>query len=54
MTTFHILQQILSHTPLFVWVLLAFCVLMGLLQRRDQQLTRTRLVVPSGVWSVNA
>lgn len=52
MTAFHILQQILSHTPLFVWALLAFCLLMGLLQRRDQQLTRTRLIVPSVVWSV--
>lgn len=52
MTALHTLQQILSHTPLFVWALLASCLLMGLLQRRDQQLTRTRLIVPSVVWPV--
>lgn len=52
MNAFHMLQQILLHTPMFVWALLAFCLLMGLLQRRDQQLNRTRLIVPSVVWTV--
>lgn len=52
MSTLLLLQQILLHTPRFVWALLALCLVMGLLQRRDQQLTRARLIVPSAVWIV--
>lgn len=52
MSTLFLLQQIVLHTPRFVWAVLALCILMGLLQRRDQQLTRARLMIPSVIWTV--
>lgn len=52
MSTLLLLQQILLHTPVFVWALLALCIVMGLLQRRNQQLTQARLIIPSVIWTV--
>ena len=38
-------QQILSHTPIWVWVLLAGLIALGLKQSRDRVIKRTPLVV---------
>jgi hypothetical protein len=49
MNTF--LQQILIHTPAFVWGILALCIVMGLLQSRDQRMARQRLLAVPAIWT---
>eukprot|EP01114_Cavostelium_apophysatum_P006241 TRINITY_DN17487_c0_g1_i1.p3 TRINITY_DN17487_c0_g1~~TRINITY_DN17487_c0_g1_i1.p3 ORF type:complete len:178 (+),score=26.50 TRINITY_DN17487_c0_g1_i1:2-535(+) len=39
------LQQILSHTPVYVWAILAFLVYRGVLALRDRDITLTRLTI---------
>lgn len=43
---------IVSHVPSYVWAILAFIVVMGLLQRRDQRVSRARLVLLPAVWAI--
>ncbi len=47
MQTFSI---ILSHIPSWVWAILAFIVVMGILQSRDQLMACARLVILPMVW----
>jgi hypothetical protein len=55
---FSMLMQILTHTPFFVWALLAGLVALGLMQSRTRQVAWPRVVVmPAlflglGLWSV--
>jgi hypothetical protein len=55
-----IIGPILSHTPTYVWVILAALVVAGSLQLRPQRISRTRLLVmPStmvalSLWSVSS
>jgi len=46
------LQQIVLHTPWFVWGILALCLVMGIKQLRDQQLSRQRLMIVPAIWTV--
>lgn len=46
------LKQIVLHTPGFVWGILVFCLVMGVKQLRDQQLTRKRLLIVPAIWTV--
>lgn len=45
------LQQIVLHTPLFVWGILAFCLFMGVKQSRDQRMSRQRLLLVPAIWT---
>nr|WP_316639868.1 DUF6622 family protein [uncultured Roseateles sp.] len=51
MSPFSILQLVVSHTPHFVWALLVLCLVMGVKQSRDQQLSRQRLLVVPAIWT---
>src|ERR1700712_3382846 len=44
------ISLIASHTPSWVWAILAFIIVMGLLQTRDQLMARTRLMILPMVW----
>lgn len=41
---------IVIHVPTWVWGILAFVIVMGLLQSRDQQMARTRVLIVPLVW----
>jgi len=45
-----ILTQILAHVPTWVWAILAFIVVMGIKQSRDQSMSRGRLLILPIVW----
>jgi len=45
------IQQIVLHTPWFVWGILALCLFMGIKQLRDQQLSRQRLLIVPAIWT---
>jgi len=44
------ITTILSHVPAWVWAILAFILVMGFIQSRDQQMARTRLMILPLVW----
>ena len=44
------LSIILSHIPTWVWAILAFIVVMGFIQSRDQRMSRQRLMILPLVW----
>jgi hypothetical protein len=46
------ITEILSHVPGYVWAILAFILLMGLLQVRDQWMSRSRLRLLPMIWLV--
>jgi len=46
----NILTQILAHVPTWVWAILAFIVVMGIKQSRDQSMSRGRLLILPVVW----
>lgn len=39
------IDQLISHTPTYVWALLAFLIYRGVLASRDREMTLTRLVI---------
>lgn len=45
------LQQIVLHTPWFVWGILALCLVMGFKQLRDQRQSRLRLMAVPAIWT---
>ncbi|MBT9502455.1 MAG: hypothetical protein IV092_14525 [Burkholderiaceae bacterium] len=51
MIPFSMLQQVVDHTPVYVWGLLMFCLVMGVKQSQDQQLSRQRLLIVPAIWT---
>lgn len=45
-----VITQILAHVPTWVWAILAFIVVMGVRQSRDQSMSRGRLLILPIVW----
>lgn len=45
------LQQIVLHTPWFVWGILALCIVMGVRQLHDQRQSRLRLMAVPAIWT---
>ncbi len=45
------LQQIVLHTPWFVWGILLLCIVMGVKQLRDQRQSRLRLMAVPAIWT---
>lgn len=51
MIPFSMLQQVVDHTPVYVWGLLVFCLVMGVKQSQDQLLSRQRLLIVPAIWT---
>ncbi|MET0519624.1 MAG: DUF6622 family protein [Burkholderiaceae bacterium] len=51
MTSTQILLTVLGHIPRWVWAILAFIVVMGLIQSRDRLMGRGRLMVLPLAWT---